>query len=70
LVDDQEHTAATPQPKEFSHGFHGFHGLEMVSDQRILIRVIRAIRGKIFAKRTDPELLQYKEIEKSGKVTR
>jgi hypothetical protein len=47
-----------PQAKEFNHGFHGFHGLKMVSDQTSLVREIRAIRGKIFAKRGDPDILQ------------
>jgi hypothetical protein len=50
---DVAHSAAKPQPKEFNRGFHGFHGLEMISDQTTLIRVIRAIRGKIFAERSD-----------------
>jgi hypothetical protein len=36
------HSAAKPEPKEFNRGFHGFHGLEMISDQRNLIAVIRA----------------------------
>jgi hypothetical protein len=47
--------------KELNRGFHGFHGLEVVSDQTTLIRVIRAIRGKVFAKRSDPERLRCKK---------
>ena len=46
------------QPKELNHGFHGFHGLEVGSAQTILIRAIRAIRGKTFAKQSDPDILQ------------
>jgi hypothetical protein len=51
-------SAPKPQPKELNHGFHGFHGLEMISDQTTLIRVIRAIRGKIFAEWSNPDILQ------------
>jgi hypothetical protein len=54
-------TARPAATKEFNHGFHGFHGLEMVSDQTTLIRVIRAIRGKIFTKRSDRDILQCKD---------
>jgi hypothetical protein len=51
-----------PQPKELNHGFRGLHGFTILHSQTLLlfpIRAIRAIRGKIFAKKSDSDRLHY-----------
>jgi len=66
-----------PQPKELNHGFRGLHGFTILHSQTLLlfpIRAIRAIRGKIFAKKSQwgakdrrraPTLQQEADIEPS-----
>jgi hypothetical protein len=56
----ERRSAAKPRPKELNHGFHGLHGWEIDSERTTFIRAIRAIRGKISAKRRDPYGLEYK----------
>jgi hypothetical protein len=50
---ERKNPARKPQPKELNHGWHESHGFETHLNGAIYIRVIRAIRGKIFTESSD-----------------
>jgi hypothetical protein len=62
----KEHNAAKPQPKEFTTDYTDYTDRKEKKksdsrNQQFFIRVIRVIRGKIFAKLGDSDGLQRKE---------
>jgi len=55
----KDRSAAKPQPKNLNHGWQGWHGWEIGSESVAFIRVIREIRGKILAKMSDSDRVQF-----------